>query len=117
MPVKKNINLTTFVTDYAEIMAAAAAEHIVNTAVRLVRVDQGTLKNSIRKVKTTTGYVVETGSLAYAAAQEYGLASFGKPNYRFTPYMRPAAVELKNASILKTIAERAMKAAILKNRV
>jgi hypothetical protein len=117
MGVKRNIDLSTFMKTYADVMGFSVANHLVNTASKLVRVDTGTLKNSIRYVRTTDGFVVETGALPYAAAQEWGLGKKGKPKYRFTPYMRPAAMEMKNAAILRILSDKSLKAAILRSAI
>lgn len=117
MPVKKNFNLVRFTTNFVAIMGDAVATHIVNEAVRRVRVDEGTLKNSIDKKKTSNGFVVETGALPYAAAQEWGLASKGKPKYRFTPYMRPAAWSLTDRVLMRKFVDSSQKAAILRSLI
>jgi len=112
MSVEKNINLARFMKSYSGTMGDAVATNIQNEAVRRVRVDEGTLKNSIRKEKTDYGYIVETGALDYALAQEYGLAKKGKPRYKFTPYMRPASKSIENTTTMHRLSDNALRVAI-----
>lgn len=82
---------------------------IPSTAKTLVRKDTAQLAQSIEgRIK---GNQQITGTnMVYAAAQEFGLASKGKPNYRFTPYLRPALKKF-DVNIGKIIA-RAFRRAI-----
>ena len=98
MSVKKHIDIINLVPNFEEQLVKNVTRRAQEVAQKIVRVDQGTLKNSIH-VSDNVVY----SDLPYARAQEYGLAEFGKPNYGFTPYMRPAAkdVESNIASLAK----------------
>lgn len=56
-----------------------------------VRVDTGTLRNSIQIDKVSAERHEVNANTEYAAAQEYGRPDL--PNYGYTPFMRPAAEE------------------------
>lgn len=60
-----------------------------------VRVDTGTLRNSIQLDKVSANRHEVNANTEYAAAQEWGRPDL--PNYGFTPYMRPAAKEAVDA--------------------
>lgn len=69
------------------------AEAVVAEAKGRVHVDTGALKESIQVIKPAAsdgdGFKAEVGSESeYAIYQEVGVHS--KPNYSFTPYLRPA---------------------------
>jgi|WetSurMetagenome_2_1015567.scaffolds.fasta_scaffold02423_11 hypothetical protein len=94
-------------------------------AVALCQVDSGNLRGSIMvKLKTEDGIqkidspdvgrktddsdltepqeneTAHVGSACvYAAAQEFGLEEFGKPNYQFHPYLRPSYDLLSGESL------------------
>ena len=92
MSVTKYIGISNIGKDIAEKTAQLTAIQVKRLAISKVAVDSGNLKNSIIMSKTRTGYAVFSGS-EYALAQEYGLEPYGKPNYTYTPYMRPASIE------------------------
>jgi phage gpG-like protein len=77
---------------------------------RNVRVDTGTLRNSIQLDKVAEDRHEVSANTEYAAAQEWGRPDL--PNYGFTPYMRPAAKEAVDE--IRTNAEEAARMAARK---
>jgi hypothetical protein len=113
--VEIHLSLTKYTTVYADKLAQR-----VNVAVRIfakqfVAVgkgpDGGRLRNSIQSIKLGFGEYQTFAATPYAAAQEYGLAPYGKPNYTFTPYMRPAADKASSNANLTQYSNEASDAA------
>ncbi len=124
--VELYINLKGLAPDIAHNVAAAIAARVTNLAKATVRVStestvpggpHGTLRNMIQRVPVSKGHFMVIADTEYAAAQEWGLAKFGKPKYGFTPYMRPSAKEVTKPSVFNPIAKDAVKGAIEKNRI
>ncbi len=109
MSVQKFIDLKSYSEKIGNKTAQLTAIQVKRLAVSKVAVDEGGLIGSIMMSKTAQGYAVHSDS-DYALAQEYGLSEYGKPNYTYTPYMRPASDEAE-AMIpkLSKIAERMTK--------
>jgi hypothetical protein len=82
---------------------AGIAFEILGISDRLVAVKSGNLRASGKVEQEGLAWVVSY-STEYAAAQEFGLAPYGKPNYTFTPYMRPAAQRVSSPENLQRIA-------------
>lgn len=88
------INISVYGADLADIFAGIIAYNIASKARNIVRVGStGNLKNSITTERKSKGNYETYAQAAYAAAQEWGLAPFGKPNYSYTPYMIPALMQ------------------------
>jgi hypothetical protein len=118
MPVKKNYNTGKFMDELAKIVTAAVAEDINNKAKSIVRVGTtGNLKGSINFEKNSDYEWTAYSQTEYAAAQEWGLAPFGKPNYSFTPYMRPASQDAIQPANLRKIYDGATPIALSRSRV
>jgi phage gpG-like protein len=82
------------------------AEAVGITQARLLaRKDTGILANSIEEKRRTDDTREYGSNVDYAAAQEYGLAEKGKPNYGYTPYLRPSALKIiqRIAVILRSL--------------
>ena len=93
------------------------AQTVENLAKNQVARDTGALQRSIRTIADNpTNYTVFS-DLVYAAAQEYGLAPYGKPGYRPQPYMRPAAATATTGSNVKAIVNEAIQKAIIGSTV
>ena len=80
-----------FARIYTQNLVQRAAAEVNRFAKKAVRVDTGQLRNSIRTDIISDDEAEVSANTEYAAAQEYGLAKFDLPQYRFSPYMRPAA--------------------------
>lgn len=95
MAVKSKIfiNTSKYGDILADVYAGEIAANIASKAKRKVRVDTGNLASTINFNKKSKGEWEVFAISDYAAAQEWGLKPFGKDNYRFTPYMRPATQE------------------------
>lgn len=106
MPVIKKLNMVKYTEELARLTVMMTGAEIRNEARKLVRLDSKTLRNSIRFDMLGRANGEVSANTPYAAAQEWGLAPFGKPNYGFTPYMRPAATEVVNTK-MDGIVERA----------
>jgi len=107
MGVEIYIDTSRFAAIFANEMAFEVARQIEAFAQRRVAVDSGDLKGSITIVGIAPAEYIVFAQAPYALAQEYGLRAYGKPNYRYQPYMRPAAVQAStsnNISIAKEIA-------------
>lgn len=117
MAVRKFYDLVKFTDIIADTIPLAVALDISNRAKNIVRVDSGDLRGSIsfKKVKKNESMVFTRS--AHAAAQEWGLAVFGKPNYSYTPYLRPAAQDSSQQSNLSEIIRIASNAALQRSRI
>jgi len=101
----------TVTVDKVKMAMVRGGMAIERDAKSIVRVDKGRLKNSISTVwkdvpqrqppsecepkdmirhRGSELKVYVGTNVKYAAAQEYGLAQHGKPNYSYRPYIRPA---------------------------
>lgn len=105
------VDLSEYTTIYADKLAQGASTKVRNFAKRFVAKDTRELMGSIQVVKISQGQYIIFSKLPYAAAQEYGLAPYGLPQYRFTPYMRPAAAKATEPAELTKIAAEASDAA------
>ncbi|MGB3512162.1 MAG: hypothetical protein WBA93_23575 [Microcoleaceae cyanobacterium] len=91
--------------DNAVFKALTRASNIMQTEAKLlVRKDTHNLEGSIVKAVKDNKAIISTNE-EYAPAQEFGLRS--KPNYGFTPYMRPALNN--NKKTIKNIFEQEIK--------
>lgn len=106
--LKVNIDLGSFPTEYSDALLQLAAAKTRNLAKRFVRFKTHNLQNSIRADRVSDEEYVVSSDVEYALAQEYGRPDL--PNYGFTPYMRPAAQEVKR--LLPELAKQAERSAI-----
>lgn len=106
------INTERYGKILADTMAQVVALSIASKARRNVRVDTGQLRASINTDRIGQGHYMTFAQTVYAAAQEFGLAPFGKANYSYTPYMRPAAMEASTNYELNTALQIAKAAAL-----
>lgn len=92
MGVVIKINLPVYSREIAKVLCAAVAQDARNNASSIATKGvTGLLKASIQVQRINDFHYVVGSNLDYALAQEYGLAPYGKSNYTFNPYMRPAA--------------------------
>lgn len=112
MSVKKNLNLKVYVNVLAQKTAQGVAVEARNIARDKVAVDKGRLRNNIRTEQISKDDFITLSDTPYSLAQEFGLEPFGKPNYTFTPYMRPAAEQVVNIDKLTKIVQEANQAAL-----
>ena len=110
MGVKFNYNMAVYTREFGRLFVQGIGTEIRIEARKLVRVKSHDLQGSIRfdLISYSRGEV--SANTPYAAAQEWGLAPFGKPNYGFTPYMRPAAAQVMKR--LRAIAKEASATAL-----
>jgi hypothetical protein len=97
------MNLGNLASDFGENVGRLMMGRIAREARSRVAVDTRNLQNSIKAITISKKRFSVIASTEYAAAQEWGLAKFGKPNYTFTPYMTPASkhvLEPRNLSII-----------------
>lgn len=87
--IKKGKDFEDIWKDAKKDILNTANTMIPSTARTLVRKDTAQLAQSIEGRLKGNQQITGT-NMVYAAAQEFGLAAKGKPNYRFTPYLRPA---------------------------
>lgn len=109
------INMPGFMKSIAKQVTASIAIDARNRARNKVRIDTGALKNSINVEQIDEQSWEAFTNMVYAAAQEFGLAEFGKPGYGFTPYMRPAAMEASAPSNINKIVQNAVNKAHREN--
>jgi hypothetical protein len=127
------LDIAQYVAEFGDKFIQLLAAGIVNDARRYVAVStsatrpptkkepnppHGQLRNTIHQTKEEGIRKVIAGNelTPYAAAQEYGLAKYGKPNYTFTPYMRPAAASATTSDRMQMYAKDAENAARMKAR-
>lgn len=132
--VEKNIDLDKFAIEWSNLTLDAAADLARETAIELVRKDNGDLADSIRRFPESApskGKVIIQTSQVYALAQEYGridnptgsvAADPSEPKsgkggpYTFNPFMRPAIafVKSKIREIAASVKELAIRRSKLK---
>jgi hypothetical protein len=107
MSVVKHINIKNLVPEFESQIIRNTTHFIQQRAQTRVRKDTRNLMASIR---ISGPYVFS--DLPYARAQEYGLEAYGKPNYDYTEYMRPAVkdaesniAQLTSKSMAETLAK------------
>ena len=110
------INLPGLANAIAGNISQTLAGEVTRLARQKVRKDTKILMTSIRNIGISRYRYFVISDLPYSAAQEWGLAKFGKPNYGFTPYMGPSASEVMQTSVFKPLAEKAINGAIEKQR-
>ena len=119
------IKLPGLGNEIAANVSQALAARVTRLARQKVRVSteatvpggpHGVLRNSIRNIGLSRTHFVVISDLPYSAAQEWGLAKYGKKEYGFTPYMEPSAREVMQPQIYKSIVKDAELGAIEKQR-
>ena len=115
------INLEGLSGWFAENISAAIASKVAKFAKETVRVDtralQGTIKHRpVQSISMGGSQFMVVAETEYAAAQEWGLEDFGKPNYGFTPYMGVSAERVMDIPVLTPIVRDAFMGAIEKSR-
>lgn len=114
---EKKIDLKKFSRSFTNELTQELTETVLAFAKRRVAVDTGELKGSLRIAFITATEKEVFTAVPYAAAQEYGLAPYGKPAYRFRPYMRPAASEAATTGNLAAISRNASRKAESRSQV
>ena len=115
------INLDGLSGWFAENVSAGIASKVAKFAKETVRVDSRALQGSIKhrpvqSVSMGGSHFLVVAETEYAAAQEYGLAPFVKPNYGYTPYMGVSADRVMDKSVFNPIVKDAYNGAIEKAR-
>jgi len=116
MSVEILVDLSTYADTLDREVMEAVTLYTANAAKRLVAVDTGNLKGSIQteRINNTTMQVFSTS--VYAAAQEYGLREFGKENYNFNPYLRPAAADATSTGTMRKLVAGASNNALKRSK-
>ena len=117
MSLKKNIDLSTFVKVITAEVVDEAAKFAKRDAVRFVanpdnprfEFSKGDLRDSIR-VEKMGGLVKLISDTPYSLAQEYGRPDL--PRYRFTPFFRPAAINVAATRTMTAITAIATRKAL-----
>ncbi|MCP3680336.1 MAG: hypothetical protein GY782_08845 [Gammaproteobacteria bacterium] len=117
MGVEIYINTARFIKILTNEVAFEVARQVESFAKRRVAVDSGDLKGTITIAGIMPGEYKVFSMSPYGLAQEYGLASFGKPNYRYQPYMRPAAAHAGAPGNINKAVNKAVRRAISGSKV
>jgi len=115
--IDKKLNLNVFLDTLVDQIGEEVAKSTMTFAQRRVSVDKGDLKDSIDLLAIAPGNYEVFAQTLYAAAQEWGLAPFGKPNYRYQPYMRPAAAEAGSNRSIAQSTRTATRTAVIRGTI